>query len=251
VRVPDRERLQQSSVLERLDEVTVALSGLQDMLDQEEELGRVLQRGVDQITRAIPTAAMASVTVLRDDQAETVAYSSQRVLTIDSDQYAAGDGPCLEAARTGEIVRVSVEQARARWPEFTRSAQQAGVTSYLSAPLILDDKFAGSLNLYGEEPDGFGDLDEALLRLYVTAATAALASARRYVEVRILADQLGQALETREIIGQAMGVLMARRGTSAEEAFQELARTSQNTNIKLREIAARVVAGARRPTGVR
>ena len=244
--MPDRESFHESVVLERLDEVTVALSGMRDVLDQEEAVGRVLQRGVDQITRAIPSATLASVTVIRGNDAETVACSSERVLTIDSDQYAAGDGPCLHAARTGEIVRVGVEQARQRWPEFARSAQAAGVASYLSAPLMVDDEFAGSLNLYSEEPHGFGELDEALLRLYVTAATAALANARRYAEVRVLAEQLGQALETREMIGQAVGVLMARRGISAEQAFADLARQSQNTNTKLRELAASVVAGARR-----
>lgn len=244
--VPGRESFHESVVLERLDEVTVALSGMRDVLDQEEAVGRVLQRGVDQITRAIPSAALASVTAIRGNDVETVACSSERVLTIDSDQYAAGDGPCLHAARTGEIVRVGVEQARQRWPEFARSAQAAGVASYLSAPLMINDEFAGSLNLYSEEPHGFGDLDEALLRLYVTAATAALANARRYAEVRVLAEQLGQALESREMIGQAVGVLMARRGISAEQAFADLARQSQNTNTKLRELAASVVAGARR-----
>jgi GAF domain-containing protein len=247
--VPDRERFYESDVLERLDGVTVALSGLREVLDREEAVGQVLQRGVDQITSAIPSAALASVTVLRGDDAETVACSSERVWAIDSDQYAAGEGPCLQAARTGEIVRVGVEQARERWPEFARSAQLAGVASYLSAPLIVDDEFAGSLNLYSEKPHGFGELDEALLRLYVTAATAALANARRYAEVRVLAEQLGQALESREMIGQAVGVLMARRGVSAEQAFQDLARQSQNTNTKLRELAASVVASTRRPTG--
>jgi GAF domain-containing protein len=247
--VPDRERFHESDVLERLDGVTVALSGLREVLDREEAVGQVLQRGVDQITSAIPSAALASVTVLRGDDAETVACSSERVWAIDSDQYAAGEGPCLQAARTGEVVRVGVEQARERWPEFARSAQLAGVASYLSAPLIVDDKFAGSLNLYSEKPHGFGELDEALLRLYVTAATAALANARRYAEVRVLAEQLGRALESREMIGQAVGVLMARRGVSAEQAFQDLARHSQNTNTKLRELAASVVAGARHPAG--
>jgi hypothetical protein len=86
------------------------------VLDQEEELGRVLQRGIDQITHAIPAADMASVSVLRGTGAETVASSEERVWAIDSDQYAAGAGPCLEAASTGEVVRVGVEEARERGP---------------------------------------------------------------------------------------------------------------------------------------
>jgi len=244
--VVDNEQPQDLDVVQRLDEVRDALSELSRVLDQEEELGRVLQRGVDQLTRAIPGAEMASVSVLRGDTAETVAASSERVWGVDSDQYAIGEGPGLEAARGGEIVRVSVEQATERWPEFARSARAAGVASYLSCPLIIDEKFAGALNLYSTQPHGFGDLDEALLRLYVTAATAAIANARRYAEARRLAEHLARALESRAVVDQASGVLMARRGISAEEAFSELSRESQNTNTKLREIAARIVQGARR-----
>ena len=82
------------------------------------------------------------------------------------------------AARTGDVVRTGVEQARERWPEFARSAQAAGIESYLSCPLLIDEEFARSLNLYSEQPHGFADFDVALLRLYVTAAVAAIANAR-------------------------------------------------------------------------
>lgn len=158
----ENEQAQDLDVVQRLDEVRDALADLSRVLGQEEELGRVLQRGVDQLTRAIPGAEMASVSVLRGDTAETVAASNERVWAVDSDQYAVGEGPALEAARTDEIVRVSVEQASERWPEFARSARAAGVASYLSCPLVIDEKFAGSLNLYSMQPHGFGDLDEAL-----------------------------------------------------------------------------------------
>lgn len=234
-------------VVRRLDGVSSALSDLSGILEREEGLGLVLQRGVDQITRAIPGASMASVTVLRgDDTAETVAASNDRVVGIDADQYAAGDGPCLEAARTGQIVRVSVEQGSQRWARFARSAREAGVESYLACPLFLDEKFAGSLNLYSEQPHGFGELDEAVLRLYVTAATAAIANARRYAQARQLAEHLVRALDSRAVIDQAIGVLMALRGISADQALGQLSRQSQNTNTKLRDLAARVVEGTRR-----
>src|SRR5579875_1689189 len=236
----------QPGLVQRLDEVTRALADLAEVLDREEDLTQVLQRTVDQVVRATPATEMASVTVLRGDRAETVASTSERVLAIDAEQYAAGEGPCLEAASTGQIVRVSVEQARERWPAFARSAHAARVASYLSVPLLIDEKFAGSLNLYSEQGHGFGDLDEALLRLYTTAATAAIANARRYAEARTLAENLRRALDSRAVIDQAQGVLMARRGISAEEAFKVLARESQNTNTKLREIAARLTESTRR-----
>lgn len=241
--MPDDKEAAEPNILERLDEVTNSLSDLSKVLGREEDVGRALQRSVEQVTRAIPGADMASASVLRDGEmvAETVASSSERVWAIDADQYAAGEGPCLDAARTGRIVRVSVEQARERWPEFSRSARAAGVESYLSAPLSIDEKFAGSLNLYSEQAHGFGDLDEALLRVYTAAAAAAIANGRRYAEARTLAEQLGRALDSRAVIDQARGILMATRGITAQQAFDEMVRESQNTNVKLREIAARLV----------
>lgn len=241
--MPDDKEAAEPNILERLDEVTNSLSDLSKVLGREEDVGRALQRSVEQVTRAIPGADMASASVLRDGEtvAETVASSSERVWAIDADQYAADEGPCLDAARTGRIVRVSVEQARERWPEFSRSARAAGVESYLSAPLSIDEKFAGSLNLYSEQAHGFGDLDEALLRVYTAAVASAIANGRRYAEARTLAEQLGRALDSRAVIDQARGILMATRGITAQQAFDEMVRESQNTNVKLREIAARLV----------
>jgi len=219
------------------------LSDLAEVLAAEEELGRVLQRSVDQLTGAVPAADMASVSVLRGDTAETVAASSKDVWEIDQDQYAAGDGPCLEAARSGQVVRTGMDEALSRWPEFARSSRAAGVESYLSCPLFLDEDFVGSLNLYSGQRHGFADFDVALLELYVTAACAAIANARRYARARAVADQLAQALDSHAVIGQATGIVMARLGVTAEQAFAELSRQSQNTNVKLRAVASRVVAG--------
>jgi len=228
----------------RLDEAADDLTQLTEVLTGEEDVGRVLQRSVDQLVDSVPGADMASVTVLRGDAGETAASSSERVWAIDSDQYAAGDGPCLEASRTREVVRVGVEEAMERWPAFARSARAAGVESYLSSPLFIDEEFAGSLNLYSEHPHGFSDFDVALLRLYITAASAAIANSRRYTKARTLAEHLGKALDSRAMIDQAIGVIMTRRGISAEQAFDELSRQSQNTNTKLRDLAARVVDSA-------
>ena len=243
--MPDSDQARTPDAPERVDEVTRALSDLSLLLDAEEELVRVLQRGVDQATWAIPSADLVSITVVRDDRAETIAANDERVRAIDSQQYAAGEGPYLEAASSGETVRANVERATALWPEFARIARGAGVASFLSSPLIIADKFAGSLNLYSTQPHGFGDLDEALLRLYTTAAAAAIANARRYAEARALAENLARALRSRAVIDQAIGVLVAVQGVSPEQAFSDMSRQSQNSNIKLRDIAGRIVARAR------
>ena len=144
--MPDSDQAQTPDAPERVDEVTRALTDLSLLLDAEEELIRVLQRGVDQATWAIPSADLVSVTVVRDDRAETIAANDERVRAIDSQQYAAGEGPYLEAARSSETVRANVERATALWPKFARIARGAGMASFLSSPLIIADKFAGSLN---------------------------------------------------------------------------------------------------------
>jgi GAF domain-containing protein len=244
--VSGEEVTEEPEFVRRLDGVAADLAALAKILDDEEDLGRVLQRSVEQVTRGVPGADMASVTVMRGDRGETAASSEERVWAIDLDQYAAGDGPCLEAARTGQIVRVGLEEAHERWPEFARSARAAGVESYLSCPLIIGEEFVGSLNLYSEKPHGFGEFDVALLRVYMTAAVAAIANARRVAEARKLAQGLKTAMDSRAVIDQARGVLMARRGISAEQALEELSRQSQNTNVKLRIIAARVLESVRR-----
>lgn len=244
--MPDEDVFPEPDVIRRLDEVASDLSSLSQLLDEEEDLGRVLQRSVDQVARGVPGADMVSVTVLRDGgRGETVASSHERVWAIDADQYAAGDGPCLEAARIRQIVRTGIEQALQRWPAFARSARAAGVESYLCSPLAIDTEFVGSLNLYSEKPHGFGDFDVALLKVYTTASIAAIANARRYAKARKLANDLSVALDSRAVIDQARGILMARRGISAEQAFAELARESQNSNVKLRVLAARLVESTR------
>jgi len=229
--------------VKRLDEVAGNLAELADILAGEEDLDPVLQRSVDQVASGVPGADMVSVSVLRGDAGETVAASDRRVWNIDQDQYAAGDGPCLEAARTSEAVRTGIAEAEQRWPAFARSARAAGINSYLSCPLIINDDFVGSLNLYSEQPHGFADFDVALLRLYITAACAAITNARLYARARDLAGQMGQAMDSRAVIDQAIGVIIARTGMTPEQAFAELSRRSQNANVKLREIAAQVVTG--------
>jgi GAF domain-containing protein len=232
-----------SEVVRRLEEVTGMLTDLTDVLAEEEELGRVLQRSVDQLTSTVPGADMASVTVLRGDAGETVAASSKRVWEIDQDQYAAGEGPCLEAARSRQVVRTGVAEAVSRWPAFAGTARAAGVGSYLSSPLFLGEDFVGSLNLYSAQQHGFADFDVALIQLYIVAACAAIANARRYTLAREVVDQLTQALDSRSVIDQATGIVMARSGITAEQAFAMLARLSQNTNVKLRTIASELVGG--------
>jgi GAF domain-containing protein len=227
--------------ISHLDEVTGALESLSGVLAQEEELPVILQRLCRQVIHAVPETEMASVTLLRDEGPETAALTDDAAKDIDQAQYRTGQGPCLHAARTGQVVRIAVAEVHDRWPDFADAANGAGVASYLSAPLFIDAEYHGSLNLYGRRPHGYRMLDAALLELYTTAAEAALQSARRYLRAREHAGHLQIALGSRAVIDQAKGIVMGARRVSADEAFMLLVEHSQRENVKLRDVAERLV----------
>ncbi|MCZ4618316.1 GAF domain-containing protein [Rhodococcus qingshengii] len=127
------------------DEIAVAVERFGALLRTSMPLPSLLQSVCAQVVATIPTADMAGVTVLspRDKEPETVACTDERALDVDVDQYRANEGPCLEAARTRQVVRVRIDDAALRWPEFAKNVAEIGVASYLSAPLTIDDDHVG------------------------------------------------------------------------------------------------------------
>ncbi len=160
---------------------------------------------------------------------------------MDQRQYALHDGPCLDAVRRQQVNRWSLEEAEQRWPDFTRLAREMGLRSYLSAGLSMAGRPVGALNLSSRDSDGFSQLDEDVVALLTGPAAASIAVASRYAEARGLAGQLEQALRSRAVIDQAIGIVMAESRCDAEQAFGTLGRASNNRNMKLRDLAAEIV----------
>lgn len=230
-----------AEVVGRLDDVTEALSALADVLDEEEELSVALHRVCQQAVHAIGETEHANVTLLGDGHPYVAATTGDHVRAIDQIQHHAGDGPCLEAAKTRQVVRVTVPQVADRWPEFAAASTAAGIGSYLCAPLFIDDEHHGSLNLYHSDTHGFSTLEATLLELYTAAAEAALRSAHRYMRARHHATHLQRALTSRAVIDQAKGIIMGAHRISADEAFEMLVARSQRQNVKVHELATRFV----------
>jgi GAF domain-containing protein len=242
-------RVGMDDVTVRLRDAAMTLEDLQSLLGGREQLDHVLHRLAGAAVRTIPDASAVSVTVLRDGADPYTAASTDDVaVAIDAGQYASGEGPCLEAARERHPVRVAIEEIRERWPVFAASADRAGMRSSMSAPLLLgDEPMLGSLNVYGHAGHAFDLLDEALITLFTTAASAAIVNARRYVRARERAEEMTLALTSRAEIDQAKGVMMARHGISAEQAFEMLVLQSQRTNTKLRDVARAMIDSVTRP----
>ena len=231
-----------TQVIGQVDDVTAALATLCDVLEEQEDLSEALHRVCQQAVHAIGEADFASVTLLGPDRPYVAATTGDHVHPIDHVQYQAGDGPCVEAAKTRQVVRVTVPEVVDRWPAFATSSAEAGIGSYLCAPLFVDDEHHGSLNLYHSDTHGFSGLEAALLRLYTTSAEAALQSSHRHLRARRHIEQLQQALTSRAVIDQAKGIIMGAHRIPADEAFAMLVAKSQRQNVKLHHLAAQFIA---------
>ncbi|MDQ1385287.1 MAG: hypothetical protein QOG65_2666 [Actinomycetota bacterium] len=208
----------------------------------EEDLDETLRRVAFIACQSPIGADNAGVTLQRGDAAATAAFHGDAALPLDQAQYEADDGPCLTAFRTGEVVRVErIADAGARWPKFVAAAAEAGIVSSLSLPLMLKREVVGALNLYASQHLSFTDTSVHLAQLFAEQAALAVTNAEIYWKTYTLTQNLTLALENRERIGQAKGILATRLGITMDEAFDQLRRASQNLNIKLRDIADHVV----------
>ncbi|OLF16382.1 hypothetical protein BU204_17395 [Actinophytocola xanthii] len=207
----------------------------------------VLERVVFAARALVPGADLVSVTLRSDDEAfHTPVWTDRVADDLDQLQYRFGEGACVEAARPGGPGMALSDDLGTddRWPRFGRAAAEVGFRSLVSTALLPDavrPRLSGALNVYSRQRNAFATEDRDVLLLLATHASLALATTRAVRRGELEAEQLRRAIDSRDLIGQAKGVLMARRGISAEEAFDLLRRTSQDMNLKLRELAQTVV----------
>jgi GAF domain-containing protein len=184
---------------------------------------------------------MAGMTLLDQAGPITPAATSRAAARVDSTQYRLNDGPCLEAYRRREVIRIESTEDDERWPEFCQVAVDEGVLSTLSFPLIVQGDGLGALNLYSNRRSGFDDADERTGTVFALHASTTLANVRAFWRNEALRKNLEQALETRGVIDQAKGILMAQENISADEAFEVLKRASQRANRRIHDLASEIV----------
>ncbi|MFC5138057.1 GAF and ANTAR domain-containing protein [Actinomycetospora rhizophila] len=204
--------------------------------DAADELART---AVEQALPALPDVAGHGVTLLRDGVPRSVRHDAARFTALEDVQYASGVGPVPLALREHRTVHVDAAAGRT-WPPYSTCATELGVRSCLVVPLSAGDEVLGSLNLYATDAAADLRIVRPVARLAADLASTALAALARQAAMTKLTEELRTALESRAVIEQAKGLLMAR-GNSDAEAFALLRRLSQNHNIKLREVAALVV----------
>jgi GAF domain-containing protein len=187
-------------------------------------------------------AASCGITTRADGYPITVAFSDSRAAQVDEVQYGASEGPCLEAMNTGAVIDVPDLLGETRWPRYRPHALEHGVCSSLSIPLTADHTTAGALNLYGFAARAFPASARAQAEAFAGHAATALALLLRGIKQEERSGQLERALTSRSTIDQAIGVLIGQQHCTADEAFALLRAHSQNNNIKLRDVAAEIIA---------
>ena len=197
--------------------------------------GELVLRIAAEALRVIPAARDVGVIVVDPDGTmRTVHATGPTPHVLDELQIRLGTGPCLTAARKQIVVRMHDVAADTRWQEYCAAAMSCGVASMLCVPLVVDDQMLGTLSLYGDHPQAFRVGVEPVVRVLAALSSVALAEAQQQ-------ERMERALENRDLIGQAKGILMCRHTVRAEEAFAMLRAHSQRTNRKLLEVAREVV----------
>ncbi|PKV96911.1 GAF domain-containing protein [Amycolatopsis echigonensis] len=213
---------------------------LTEMLLAAPTVGDVLQVIVDGTASLVPAAELVSITLRGPDgDFHTAAYTDEKAAELDQLQYKLGEGPCHDAALPDrpEFLEAPDLREDEQWPRWSPAVAELGWRSVLATALVDVSRFSGALNLYSRAPGGLADADRDVVQLLASHATLAVAETDAVTRSELNQAQLRQALDSRDVIGQAKGIIMARRGLDADEAFDLLRRTSQQLNVKLVHLA--------------
>ncbi|MYW94174.1 GAF and ANTAR domain-containing protein [Amycolatopsis rubida] len=202
---------------------------LQAEPDVDATLAAIVKAAVDHVEGA----EFAGISLLERGRAiRTVAPTEEVVTEIDAVQYRTQQGPCVDAIADHHVYRTGDLAAEDRWPDFAPVAAEFGARSMLSYRLFVTDTTLGALNLYSREQEAFSGQTEDDGRMFATHAAIALVGAQTEADLRA-------ALEHRDVIGMAKGILMQRHDLDDEiRAFRVLVEASQNSNMKLHRVAA-------------
>jgi GAF domain-containing protein len=218
-----------------------ALEQLGSLMLREHSMDTLLQRVVDLTKVVMPGNPEASLLLMVGDKPTTAVFTGRLAMDCDEIQYGRGHGPCLHAARTGELTDVPDTRSDHRWRDYMTVAAERGALSSISLPLPMAEGMTGALNIYARVPHAFDEDAKTAAQKFVPYAAVAVANMHAYDDARAMADNLQRALESRAVIDQAKGILMERHKVTADQAFQLLAQVSMHRNEKLRDVAEALV----------
>lgn len=237
---------QRTALTIRLMQNSTVSDKLQDLVLRGEDvqvfLAELSEFSAQTVSEIVGHPIQCAVTLKRDKRPTlTLAGNTPEAKLLDEIQAAYGEGPCIEAMKTGEAQLVRNVATDSRWRDYLDAIAHGGQASILAMPLSVDDNARAALNYFSRTEDAFDDASVLVCRNYAIQAQRALLLATRIAAKHQLANDLREAMESRTTINLSIGILMAQNRCSQEEAFMILRNASTNRNMKLRLLAADIV----------
>lgn len=221
-----------------------AYAELAGLLLSSETFDDFSQQVAELAARMVGVAATCGITLILDGRVVTVASADVLGRLLDEQQYDIDEGPCLEAVRTGAAVSAPDVASETRWDGYPALVLAQGIGSIHSEPLLVRERPLGALNMYAVAPSAFTPEVQGQVRALAHLASAGMAGALKNFDEITLTSRLRRALTTRGVIDQAVGIIIAHRHVTPEEAFAVLRRISQTRNVRLHEVAGELVRRA-------
>ena len=201
------------------------------------DLSSTLDKIVNLAVEHLEACEFAGISLVEGRKITSPASSNEIPRIVDRIQSETDEGPCIDAIKQHAVFETGDLREEDRWPNFSQRAyDETGIVSVLSLRLFVAETTMGALNLYSSATDAFDETDVALGSVFAVHAAVAMEAAHRD-------EGLEQKVRSRDVIGQAKGILMARSGVDEERAFEMLRAASQRMNVKLRDVAQHIASG--------
>ena len=217
---------------------------LADTLVDDFDVVDLLTRLADSCVDVLDVGAAGLMLASPSGELRVMASSSEAMRMLELFEVQAQEGPCLDCYRGGQAVaEVDLTAATDRWPRFAPEAFAAGFRSVHALPMRLRGAVIGALNLFHVDEGRMRSADVEAAQALADVATIAILQHRAAMEAQLLTEQLNHALNSRIVIEQAKGMVAERRGLDMAEAFALLRKHARDQNLRLADVAARVIAG--------
>jgi transcriptional regulator with GAF, ATPase, and Fis domain len=219
-----------------------SMTALSKLVTADETLESTVARIAELALMAIDGTAECSVSLAKGKNIKTVAATGEICRVINGLQMETEEGPCLSSIKEQATFYIPDMSQDETWPSFSNlAAETTGISSLLAYVLEVGEGSLGAMNFMASEVDAFDDQDIAAGALFAAQAGVALSNALTHEQNEKKVEQLEEGIRTRQVIGEAVGIVMATRQVKADEAFEILKTISQHTNVKLKEVAAGLV----------
>ncbi|ABM06584.1 GAF and ANTAR domain-containing protein [Paenarthrobacter aurescens] len=227
-----------------LDELSTAIGRILGLLLTEEKVDHAVQNLSQAIRESVPGTIGAGVSIL-DSQGRRTSrgFTDSVVEQADFLQYELGEGPCLTAWATEETVLVHDLSDDSRWAQWSAAVSSLPIRSVISAPLTAGGQSFGTIKVYSPEPAAYDTETANLLELFASPAATLLSHIQSAETPKRISEGLQSALQSRDLVNRACGMLMERHGIPHELALQRLLKHTRDHGSSLHHISAEIVAG--------